>query len=668
MKKKKIIIIAVAIIAVITAITLIILNLLHDKTRLNIDEKNWISENKNNVLSVSVANNINIFGKEGEGIFFDFLDDFANNYNMQINPVTYDKKEEITTTALGYSLDANSLHTFYEDEFVLVSKKENKFNSISSIANLKIMVAKEYKDHIVKYVQGKNEYVEVENSDELFKTYSEDSEIEYLIVPKTMYLDEILKNNYHIVYHISDCKMYFGVAKDDTMLSNIMNKYYSDWKTKNLDNKYNKHLLSVLVDNLKITSSDLDNLKSNNYTYGFINNEPYEIISNGTFGGINAIYLKKLSDVLGIKIEFDKYRNNEQLQKAINESNVNIYFDYYNLSGFDTINTNMYKKIAILAKNDNDIVINSLKSLNDKEVYAENNTKVADYLRNKSLNVKKYNNEKELKRAIKEESILAIDLNKYEEYKDNILEDYSIRYVETTNDTYNIRINANPILAKIANRLYEICDNNNLNYSGLNNYYVTKRSGTLLGTLAKYILILLAIFMIVSFIVYKKGKKIKVAKKIKKDDKMKYIDQLTSLKNRNYLSENLVNWNENKIYPQAVIVLDLNRVQEINDTLGYEKGDEQIQAAANILIKTQLDNTDIIRTDGNEFLIYLIGYDVKKITAYIHKLNREFKKLPFDYGVAVGYSMILDDVKSIEDATNEAVEQIKNQKEELKNE
>ena len=52
----------------------------------------------------------------------------------------------------------------------------------------------------------------------------------------------------------------------------------------------------------------------------------------------------------------------------------------------------------------------------------------------------------------------------------------------------------------------------------------------------------------------------------------------------------------------------------------------------------------------------------------IHKLNREFKKLPFDYGVAVGYSMILDDVKSIEDATNEAVEQVKSQKEELKDE
>ena len=43
-----------------------------------------------------------------------------------------------------------------------------------------------------------------------------------------------------------------------------------------------------------------------------------------------------------------------------------------------------------------------------------------------------------------------------------------------------------------------------------------------------------------------------------------------------------------------MIVIDLNNIQFINDTLGYEEGDKQIQAAANVLIKTQLDNTDII--------------------------------------------------------------------------
>ena len=667
MKKKKLIIIFLSIIVILVAVVISI-NLLNDNNRLTIDEKTWISENKNNVISINVNNTLNLFGKEGKGIYFDFLNDVADNYNIQINPVTYDKKDEITTTSLGYSLDSNSLNNFYSDEFVLVSKKMEKINNIKDISNLKIMTLKEYKEHIQKYINNKNEYIEEETKDELLKKFKENNEIQYLIIPKIMYLDEILSNNYYIVYHISDCKMYHGVSKDNSAMSNIMYKYFNEWKNDNFEKFYNEHELEILVNNLKITSADLDNLKATNYVYGFVNNEPYEIISNNTYGGITATYLKKISDILGIKIEFNKYATTERLQTAINEGKVNIYFDYHNLNGFDSINTNIYRRIAVLAKKDNNIVVNSLASLNDKKVFAEENTKISDYLVNKSLKLETYKTDKELKKAVKNNNIIIIDYNKYEEYKNSILSDYSIRYIENTNENYNLKINGSAILIKIANKLFEIYDNNELYYTGLNNYYITKRNGTLLGTLAKYILILLIIFIVISYIVYKKGKKIKVAKRIKKDDKMKFIDQLTSLKNRNYLTENIKSWNENTIYPQAVIVLDLNRLQEINDTLGYEKGDEQIQAAANILIKTQLDNTDIIRTDGNEFLIYLIGYEVRQITSYIHKLNREFKKLPFDYGVAVGYSMILDDVKSIEDATNEAVEQVKMQKEELKDE
>ena len=113
-----------------------------------------------------------------------------------------------------------------------------------------------------------------------------------------------------------------------------------------------------------------------------------------------------------------------------------------------------------------------------------------------------------------------------------------------------------------------------------------------------------------------------------------------------------------------MIVLDLDDLQAINDTLGYEAGDEQIKAAANILIKTQIDNSDIIRTDGNEFLIYLVGYEEKQVVSYIRKLYKEFKTMPHEYGATIGFSMIIDDIKTIEDAINEAVDDMKKKKEE----
>jgi len=149
---------------------------------------------------------------------------------------------------------------------------------------------------------------------------------------------------------------------------------------------------------------------------------------------------------------------------------------------------------------------------------------------------------------------------------------------------------------------------------------------------------------------------------------MKYIDQLTSLKNRNYLNENIANWNKNTIYPQATIIIDLNQVRNINDTLGYEQGDAQIKAAANVLIKTQLDNTDIMRTDGNEYLIYLVGYQEKQVVSYIRKLYKEFKNLPYEHGAAIGYSMITNDMKTIEDSINESVEDMRTKKEEVEEE
>ena len=148
---------------------------------------------------------------------------------------------------------------------------------------------------------------------------------------------------------------------------------------------------------------------------------------------------------------------------------------------------------------------------------------------------------------------------------------------------------------------------------------------------------------------------------------MRFIDQLTSLKNRTYLSGFIKDWNNNTIYPQTIIVVDLNRIQEINDKYGYDEGDKQIQACANALIKTQLDNSEIMRSDGNEFVIYLVGYNKKQITNYIHKLNKELKKLPYSYGAEFGYSFIENDLKTIEDAMNEAVESMKKLKESSKN-
>ena len=168
--------------------------------------------------------------------------------------------------------------------------------------------------------------------------------------------------------------------------------------------------------------------------------------------------------------------------------------------------------------------------------------------------------------------------------------------------------------------------------------------------------VLLGISLIYIRIKYKSNK-------ISKNDRLKYVDGLTSLKNRHYLNKNYEKWQNNKIYPQAIIIVNVNKVGHINDVYGHSEGDMVLKKAANVLINNQLEQSDIVRTNGDEFLIYLIGYEENKVIAYMRKLNKEFKSIPYGFGATLGYSMIVDDVKTIDDAINEAVLEVKTNKE-----
>ena len=200
-----------------------------------------------------------------------------------------------------------------------------------------------------------------------------------------------------------------------------------------------------------------------------------------------------------------------------------------------------------------------------------------------------------------------------------------------------------------------------------NGYYNTITKNTNL-VLFKNVLIALGILTGLGLI-YIVIKKLKPTKKItmKKEDKLRYIDMLTSLKNRNYLNDNIEIWDESDVYPQTIIVVDLNNIAYVNDNYGHQEGDNVIKEASNILIRGQMENSDIIRTNGNEFLIYLVGYDEKQIVSYIRKLNKDFKELSYGFGAAIGYSMITDAIKTIDDAINEATLDMRNNKEELNN-
>ena len=666
-KKVRLIFILFVGIIIVAVASLVVVNILNDENKLTVEENKWINNNLSTVLNVNVINDLDIFGKSGAGVFYDFLNDLGKEYNLKINPITYTSKDEnITSGFIATNTKNDKFVEFYADNYVLLKKDYVYYNNIEAIKDIKIGVLKSDADYIKGYFnEDKNvEFKSFDTYDALKESFNKD--LDYIMVPKYELTSDILEKNYSVVYEFSDIKKYYGYYMLDDNFSSVIKKYYNKWQNKKYKNAFNTNLKNTLVKSIKLSEVEQKELTARIYNYGFVNNNPYEIILGGNYGGIVSVYLKNFSEMAGVDFKYIKYRTYKQLTNAINNNSVDLYFNYYNLTNnYQTITTNMDIKYYVIASRKNDIVVNSLNSLQNQTVYVMQDSIIYENLKNiNGIDLKTYKKVSDLKKLAKSGAIAVVDYDTYLDVASTTLKDYSPRYANSLNIPYTFKVREDNAFTKLFKAYISLSDASMIRVEGLNSYKKTLDSGTILGTIAKYILYFLIIFVILIYALYKRARKIKISKKIKKEEKIRYIDQLTSLKNRNYLMENASSWNKNTIYPQAMVVVDLNRIQEINDTLGYEKGDAQIKAAANILIRTQLDNSDIVRTDGTEFLIYLVGYDERQVVSYIKKLTKELKNMPYDFGASIGHSMMDSDKKLVEDALNEAVEDMKIKKQE----
>lgn len=82
-----------------------------------------------------------------------------------------------------------------------------------------------------------------------------------------------------------------------------------------------------------------------------------------------------------------------------------------------------------------------------------------------------------------------------------------------------------------------------------------------------------------------------------------YTDVLTGFHNRNYFSDK-VDKSPQGVYPQAVVVADLNNLKRVNDTYGHAAGDTLLVMFAE-QVRAQWPSGDSFRIGGDEFLILL---------------------------------------------------------------
>ena len=678
--KKKLLIILPVLIALIAFVFVYRYYNKEDKTTtLTVSEKRWVEDNNEKEYDFEVVNDYPLYGLNGEGVIFDFLNDFEKNIGITFNKISYLKSANPNSNSYRIRILDNDEKIskkdlfLFNDNYVAVGKEYRRLNHITDMKNIKFGILKEDKDEVSYYLKsGSN--LSYESYDDITKLYNalDQGTVNMIIVPNIMYLNYTIQNNkYFINYYFTELKkqIVLTLSNDNNELNNIVTKYYNKWRQTKYVSEYNDEYLNYYLTNNKIDAKTKAKLISKNYVYGYVENVPYEKKVNGKVAGIAGEYIDRIARLADINFEYKKYSSLKDLEKAIDKGEVDIYFDYYNYDNkkyLETVST-FIEDYVILGKQEDNHVINSFESLKGTNIAMLGNDSLYNYFKNNSrANIQTFDNLDDLIKNARNRAIV-VDSEIYSYYQNNKFKKLKLIYKDNMTNDYKFMVkNDNKAFYNLFN--YIINTNSYYNYrnSGIENLNASILEDSTFEQFYTIVLIIIFTPLIILGITYLILKHKKAKKKVKITDRQKYTDMLTSLKNRNYLNAKMQEWEDCEVFPQSIVIVDLNNVKYVNDNYGHEEGDQLIIKAAGVLVNTQLENSEIIRTDGNEFLIYLVGYSDRQMSTYTKKLSKEMKNLPHEFGAAIGYSMITDEIKTIDDAINEATLEMITNKEEYK--
>ena len=125
-------------------------------------------------------------------------------------------------------------------------------------------------------------------------------------------------------------------------------------------------------------------------------------------------------------------------------------------------------------------------------------------------------------------------------------------------------------------------------------------------------------------------------------------DGLTGLANRTLLVDRLEQAIRNSKQERSsfsILIMDLNRFKEINDTLGHSVGDKLLQKVAKRLITLLREVDVIVRLGGDEFAVLLTTAQQKQAELVSKKILNDFQnvfnvdKTPLYIGISIGISV-----------------------------
>lgn len=102
-------------------------------------------------------------------------------------------------------------------------------------------------------------------------------------------------------------------------------------------------------------------------------------------------------------------------------------------------------------------------------------------------------------------------------------------------------------------------------------------------------------------------------------------DYLTQLKNRNAFETDMKNLDARRQQPGVgVILIDLNNLKKVNDTLGHESGDLYLQTTAQAIRDAVPERVAAYRVGGDEFVLLVQAADSAQLWEQISRIKETF--------------------------------------------
>lgn len=651
--------------------------------KLTEEEIKWLESNKNRTFNVGLTPQLGFeyfkYNDQQSGFITPILEKISSDLGIQVNLNVTDNWNEIYTGLQDGSIDIlyganetperSKIMVFTKPvlkiPYAIIAKKEGPVHTIGDIDNRRVgfMV----KDFVIEAIP--NFYKNVYYHRRLYKSQEDGISAlrsglidAYITAGGPVVYDYIFKYpelSYTFKINSITSDVTFSTRKSDKILADILDKEISYLQLNGLSEIINKAEVNYHLKIMNLTQREQRWIDNDGTAVVGITKDylPFDYFDNGEFKGIDANIIKEIADMTGIKLKY-YYSDFDDLEHRLRTGEINI------LNIAKTDERSNYIIYPQPFSTERDIIVGRKDKKDVKDIFGLEGKTVAvikGYWHYGML-TKNLTNVKIIETDNIQESMKLVQQGKVDYLIENptVVKYYTeeLRYSDlvqrgsTSTDSflYFGVSNNKPELASIIDKVLPIMDIEDLSLKGYEEVpHKNNRQGY--QRLIFIIIGLILILIIIAVYVFKLIKdliKVKTERELlKQREYLLSIDTLTELHNRNYMSTKVLGNLDDLPYPQVLIAADLNDLKIINDSYGHQAGDILLKKFAEVLREVCIEEDQLFRVGGDEFIVILIDSSQEEASKVVNKIREtsKTKVIVFKDGkrfilsAALGYSI-----------------------------